>query len=66
MSLFTKQTDLSRSKTNLPKRKCSWRDKSGDLNEQTHISIYKIDNKEGPTVSTGDSVFCDSLYKKRI
>ena len=50
MSLFTKETDLSISKTNLTKRKCSWRDKSGDLNEYTQTSIHKIDNKQGPTV----------------
>ena len=49
MSLFTKQTDLSISKTNLTKRKCSWRDKSGDLNEYTHPSIHKRDKKQGPT-----------------
>ena len=41
--------------------------KSG-MNAHTHITIYKIDNQQGPTVLHREiySVFCDNLYKQRV
>ena len=43
-------------------------DKSGAWDKQTHTTIYKIDNQQGPTVRHRElySIFYDNLYEKRI
>ena len=71
MSLFTKQRLISKTNLWLSKGKCNvaeGRDKSGAWEEHTHITIYKIDDQQGPTKYHRELylMFCDDLYKKRI
>ena len=53
MSLFTKKRLISKTNLCLSKGKCNvaeGRDKSGAWEEHTHITIYKIDNQQEPTM----------------
>ena len=52
MNLFTKQKQTHRHRkwTYGYQSGKEWRDKLGVWNQQIHITIYKIDNQQGPTV----------------
>jgi len=53
MSLFTKKRLILKTNLCLSKGKCNvaeGRDKSGVWEEHTHITIYKIDNQQEPTM----------------
>ena len=53
MNLFTKQKQTYRYWKQIygyQRENVGGRDKSGAWDEHTHTTIYKIDNKQGPTV----------------
>ena len=64
--IYKTETDLQILKTNLWFTKGgNMGDKSAALDEHIHTTVYKIDNKDVP-YSTGNSIFWDNLYEKRI
>ena len=69
MNLLTKQKQSHRGRKQTygyQRGNIVGRDKSGAWDE--HITIYKTDNQQGPTVQRRElySVFCDNLYEKRM
>ena len=59
--IYKTETDLQ-----VTKGEAGWGgDKSEAWDEHIHTTIYKITNKD-LLYSTGNSIFCDKLYEKRI
>ena len=71
MNLFTKRKQTYRYQKQTygyQRGKAGGRDKSGVWDCHPPPTVYKIDNKQGPTIQLRElySILCDNLYEKRI